>query len=210
MKQVPNLYSFATKELAQDATIAYILAWARSDLRACHPRLNSLGTALLQALLASRPGQVMVPTVTSIGVETQVDHIDVLVRVNDEKCDGVVLVIEDKVGTHEHSNQIERYVEIAQSKYPGRMVVPVYVKTLNASQKALPPREQCGRFLRDDFLSVLRGYCDTGDTIVDNFRIHLEDLEERTNSYLQIPPDKWDWGPRTGFRNVSMEMRHFG
>ena len=24
----PNLYGFATKELAQDATIVYILAWA--------------------------------------------------------------------------------------------------------------------------------------------------------------------------------------
>ena len=199
MKQVPNLYSFATKELAQDATIAYMLSWAHPHYRGSHPRLNSLGMALLQALLASRPGQAVVPIVTSIEVKTQVDHIDVLARVNDEKCNGIVLVIEDKVGTHEHSKQIERYVETAQRKYSGRMVVPVYVKTMNASQQNLPPREQCGRFLRDDFLKVLRGYCDTGDTIVDNYRLHLENLEERTNSYLHTPPDKWDWWPITGF-----------
>ena len=29
MSNVPNLYSFATKELAQDVTVAYILAWGR-------------------------------------------------------------------------------------------------------------------------------------------------------------------------------------
>ena len=110
-----------------------------------------------------------------------------------------MLVIEDKVGTHEHSNQIEKYVKIAKRKYPEWTVVPVYVKTMNASQRNLPPREQCGRFLREDFLKVLRGYCDTGDTIVDNFRVHLEDLEERTNSYLHSPPDKWDQLQIEGF-----------
>ena len=122
MKKVPNLYSFATKELAQDATIAYILAWADPHYFDSHPRLNSLGTALLQALLASAAdvkGFTSVKEVTCIEIETQVDRIDVLARVNDEKGNGHVLVIEDKVGTHEHSNQIERYVETARTNYPG-------------------------------------------------------------------------------------------
>ena len=46
---------------------------------------------------------------------------------------------------------------------------------------------------------MLRGYYDTGDTIVDNFRVHLEDLEESVNSYQFTPPDKWDWWPTHGF-----------
>ena len=37
MYDVPNLYSFATKELDQDATLAYILAWAKPAYRESHP-----------------------------------------------------------------------------------------------------------------------------------------------------------------------------
>ena len=54
MYDVPNLYSFATKELAQDATLAYILAWAKPVYRESHPRLHRLGTDMLRALLATK------------------------------------------------------------------------------------------------------------------------------------------------------------
>jgi hypothetical protein len=104
MTHTPNLYSFATKELAQDATIAYILAWAHPAYRESPPRLHRLGTALLRALLARPNGETDIPAITSIHVETQVDHIDVLARINDEESDGIVLVIEDKVGTDERSH----------------------------------------------------------------------------------------------------------
>ena len=50
----PNLYEFATKELAQDATIAYILAWADPKYRKSHPRLHALGTELLRSLLLTQ------------------------------------------------------------------------------------------------------------------------------------------------------------
>ena len=46
----PNLYGFATKELAQDATIAYILAWADPKYSESHCRLHALGTELLRCV----------------------------------------------------------------------------------------------------------------------------------------------------------------
>ncbi len=70
MDNVPNLYSFATKELAQDATLAYILEWARPTYRESHPRLHELGTDMLHALLATRISEIDVPTITSLNVET--------------------------------------------------------------------------------------------------------------------------------------------
>ena len=192
MYDVPNLYSFATKELAQDATLAYILAWAKPAYRESHPRLHRLGTDMLRALLATRNGEANVPTVISLDVNTQVDRIDVLALINDEDEDGLVLLVEDKVGTHEHSNQIERYIETAEKKYPNRKVVPVYMKTMNASQQDLPPEEKCGRFLRRALLDVLERFPDTGDTIVDNFRAHLQVWENETMSYRDEPVSKWD------------------
>ena len=191
MHDVPNLYSFATKELAQDATLAYILAWAKPGYRESHPRLHRLGTDMLRALLATRNDEANVPIVTSLDVKTQVDRIDVLALINDENQDSLVLIVEDKVGTHEHSNQIKRYIETAEKKYPNRKIVPVYMKTMNASQQDLPPKNECGRFLRRDLLDVLGRFPDTGDTIVDNFRAHLQVWENETINYRDEPFSKW-------------------
>ena len=130
----PNLFHYATKELAQDATLAYILAWAKPAYREAHPRLYRLGTDMLQALLATKIGETAIPTVTSLDVKTQVDRIDLLALINVENEDGLVLLVEDKVDTDEHSNQLKRYIETAKKRYPKRQIVPVYVKTGNASQ----------------------------------------------------------------------------
>ncbi len=50
----PNLFHYTTKELAQDAALAYILASARPAYRESHPRLHELGTDMLHALLATK------------------------------------------------------------------------------------------------------------------------------------------------------------
>ena len=195
----PNLFHYATTERSQDAALAYILAWAQPAYRESHPRLHRLGTAMLRALLATKIGETAVPTVTSLDVETQVYRIDLLARINDENEDGLVLIVEDKVYTDERSNQIERYTETTKKHYPNRKIVPVYVKTGNASRQALPPEEKCGRFLRRDLLDVLDRFPDTGDTIVDNFREHLQVWENETDSYRHVPPSEWNWGCREGF-----------
>ncbi|MCY4427033.1 MAG: PD-(D/E)XK nuclease family protein [Halieaceae bacterium] len=191
MTEIPNLYSFATKELAQDATLAYILAWSQPKYRKSHPRLNGLGTEMLRALLATKLDESSIPDIRDLEIKTQYHRIDVLVLINDENEDGLVLLIEDKVGTNEHSNQIEHYIKVAEEHYPNRKIVPVYMKTGNASQCHLPSAEKCGRFLRRDLLGVLVRFQDTGDTIADNFRTHLQDWERETNNYRNVCWSEW-------------------
>ena len=195
----PNLFHYAANERTQDATLAYILAWAQPAYRELLPRLHRLGTAMLHAFLATKIGEIDVSSVTSLDIETQVDRIDLLARINDENEDGLVLLVEDKVDTHEQSNQIARYIETAVKHYPNRKIVPVYVKTGNTSRWNLPSEEKCGRFLRRDLLDVLNRFPDTGDTIVDNFHAHLQDWEDETNRYRQAPPFEWNWVCREGF-----------
>ena len=195
----PNLFHYATKELAQDAALAYILAWAKPAYRESHPGLHALGTALLRALLATKPCTIDVTTVTSLDVERQADRIDLLARINDENEDGLVFLVEDKLGTHEHSDQISRYSEKVRKRYPNREIVPVYVKTGNAPRKKLPSENECGRFLRRGLLDVLDRFPDTGNIIVDNFRAHLQEWENETNSYRHVPPSKWEFGAVEGF-----------
>lgn len=195
----PNLFHYATKELAQDAALAYILAWAQPVFRESYPRLHELGTALLRALLATKPCTTDVTTVTSLDVETQADRIDLLARINDENEEGLVLLVEDKLRTHEHSDQVSRYSEKARKRYPNREIVPVYVKTGNVSRHILPPEEKCGRFLRRGLLDVLGWFPDTGNIIVDNFRANLQERENETNSYRHESPSKWKGAAVEGF-----------
>ena len=201
---VPNLFHYATKELAQDAALAYILAWADPVYHKTHSRLHELGTALLRALLATRIGETAIPTVTTLEVETQFKRIDLLALINVENEDGLVLLVEDKVDTDEHSNQIERYIETAKRRYPNRRIVPVYVKTGNVSRSYLP--KSWGGFLRRDLLAVLNRFPHTGDTIVDNFRANLKDWEDQTNGYRDRGVDDWD-GPQIEGFYVELENR---
>ena len=49
----PNLYEFATSELSQDATLAYILSWGKPEYRDQNRDLNPLGESLLRALVGA-------------------------------------------------------------------------------------------------------------------------------------------------------------
>ena len=157
MTTTPNLYEFATSELSQDATIAYLLAWADPAYRGEHSRLHALGTKLLRSLLQTQ--QVDLPQVETLCIETQVNRIDIVVRNNAGKETGrIILLIEDKISTNDHSDQIERYKKTAKKKYSGKYdhLIAVYLKTGNESRASLPNEDKCGRFMRRDFLDVLR------------------------------------------------------
>ena len=196
----PNLYGFATKELAQDATIAYILAWADPKYSESHCRLHTLGTELLRSLLGTQ--DMDLPPIETLLVETQVDRIDILVRINpDQNANRIILIIEDKVSTAEHSNQIERYKEAAKNRYSGHydQLVAVYLKTGNESKASLPSENICGRFLRRDLLDILDNFQDTQNTIVDDFRTHLQNWENNTNSWKSKSYCKWQGGQVEGF-----------
>ncbi len=51
-------------------------------------------------------------------------NIDILLVSTDEKC---VMAIENKVGSHEHSNQLERYKDIIEKEYPDYNRIYVYL-----------------------------------------------------------------------------------
>ena len=205
MTDTPNIYKFATSELSQDATLAYILSWANLPYRRSHPTLNRLGENLLRALVeaASKAKGLENPldnrAINALDVGTQRDNIDVWVQINN--C--LFLVIEDKTDTMQHGDQIARYTQAAD-KYQNQegkplQVVAVYVKTGNESKGTLPGGDLCGTFLRHDLLAVFEAIPDTGNTIVEDFRTHLQRWEDDTESYRSTPCSSWSWRARQGY-----------
>ena len=199
----PNIFTYATSELSQDATFAYILSWADPTYNESHPHLHELGTELLSSLLCTQA--VTLPQIETLHIETQVGRIDILVRINTDKADKngnrIILLIEDKVSTTEHSNQIECYKKFIEEIYSGSYddLVAVYLKTGNESRTSFPSEATCGRFLRPDILNVLNKFRDTGNVIVDDFRTHLQKWEDDTDRWQSLCYRKWRWTQREGF-----------
>lgn len=92
----------------------------------------------------------------SFSVYREWKNIDILMLSNDEK---IAIAIENKVGSHEHDNQLKRYKEILNKEYPNYEKIFIY----------LTPEGECPS---DDDWKIL-----TYETIVENLE-HICDKAE--------------------------------
>jgi hypothetical protein len=202
---LPNLFTHARSELAQDAVIAYILQWASPNYRMSNSEMNALGEHLLRSLLACSAQATGIAglsedePITELAVDTQVRGIDILVVVNLH----IALVIEDKIDTHEHSRQIARYRQtvsqiLANSPTPP-IVHAVYLKTGNESPHRRPAADVCGIMMREQLLAILHQHAQVNDQIVQQFRQYLQAIETETQSYRILPPTQWSARAIEGF-----------
>ena len=84
------------------------------------------------------------PQVTEIDLEAwdlsdaevvrEQDHIDVRVSIASRK---LVIIIENKLYTGEHSGQLARYLQTMQTRYPGWRILPIYL-TLDGGDASEP------------------------------------------------------------------------
>jgi len=199
----PNIFDYATSELSQDAVLAYMLAWAHPDHKKM-TKLHKLGQCFLRTLLA-KAGQ-KIGGIEKVTVQTQDNHIDVSVDINEK----IFMIIEDKVDTMRHGEQIKRYKEVAEERFDGgRQVVAIYLKTGNESASYHPEPELAACFFRADVLGVLGANQNTGSDIIEGFRIHLQRLENDTNSFRESKliareddgqnKDGWSWHAHEGY-----------
>ena len=122
-----NLFDYATKELSQDAFLRWFI---ENDY-------NGSGRALLGAFADVDPEKI-----SNIKTWAQSEHIDICVDF-DVESEPHILIIEDKVNTSDHSNQLVRYMKSvqkwnnAQEKYKNRKSHFIFYKTriLNDDEK---------------------------------------------------------------------------
>ena len=140
----PNIFHYATKELSQDAFICWLVACASQatgDLQKC-------GLAFVRALFraGASSGRGSVPVLGPDGKPTAphrgpcvVSEVEDPVRQNNRidvcfqaQVDGqmVTFVIEDKTGTRDHDDQLERYLESVRTDDQSEDLIKlVYFKT---------------------------------------------------------------------------------
>lgn len=121
-----NLFSFATKELSQDAFLCWTINWMCEVPKGTS--FYDMGKSVLSLFL----GEHAFDEYEKVYVLRQYKHIDVLVLFeHDNQHYG--LIIEDKTNTSEHSNQIQKYFEAvisdAELNINAENLYVAYVKT---------------------------------------------------------------------------------
>ena len=203
----PNLFTYATKELSQDAMICWLIKW--SEVQAddeCGQALRDLGRAFAGALLGKHH-QSLAGNIKRVEIHQQDHGIDVLARIEDESTERVLL-IEDKTGTSDHSGQLKRYRDAVKNGVTNLGNVsehwPIYLKTGNQSRaddRRIENETGFKVFRREDFLMLLENY-PVSNLIVTDFRKHLQEIEDDFNGFNDWKRDdraNWSWGAWEGF-----------
>lgn len=195
MKQkVPNIFSFATSELSQDAMFCWLLQWASPKYADTDPSLHKLGQEFVRLL----SGKEQDFEISSIDVGRQWENIDIWAEINDD----TFLLVEDKTGTTIHGGQLSRYKSSAEKEYGGKRsdLRLTYVKTGNEPLAVLRKVRQAGyrTVCRDEILKCLSEY-EGSNQLVISYREHLQILEDATSSFKILPERKWGWNAWQGF-----------
>lgn len=200
----PNLFSFATKELSQDAFICWLLSWAKPENKDLDANLHACGVALIHKFF-EKQGKIS-PEIKSIEVKRQFKNIDALCIVNDE----FPIIIEDKTTSKNHSGQLVRYFDAVKDlkdknknpRYKPENIICIYFKTHDqANYINIKDTHKYQPFTRKDFLTILDEGLELGieDNIFQDYRACLVNLEKGVQSYLHQDLNKWSSNSWVGF-----------
>lgn len=190
-EKVPNIFSFATSELSQDAIIAWLISWADDEYGRVDDSLCQLGKSIISILSGISKDEIQ-----TVEVGRQWQNIDIWIKINDDKF----VVVEDKIGTSIHDNQLERYRKIAEDYYQNRKIFLAYVKTENEPNSICHEIEDVGYKItnRTALLEVLNEYRGSNSIVID-YRRHLQSLEDSFNSYKVKSVNDWACHEWQGF-----------
>lgn len=193
LMRTPNIFEFATSELSQDAMFAWLLRWADDQFLMEDSELCRLGKAFVELLTGIEADEIH-----TIEVYRQKLHIDLFVRINER----IYLIIEDKVGTTVHDNQLKRYREVVGTTYKvsKENILGAYIKTHNEPLYILETvqNDDYKPIDRDSILRVLDTYEGTHRLVAD-YRTHLHDMTNWTNNRLTWSVEDWRWFEWQGF-----------
>lgn len=200
--ETPNIFSYATSELSQDAFILWLLDWANPDNASYDYALCNTAQGFVRLLLDKKD-----LTISSVVCKKQEHHIDVFAIINEQYA----LIVEDKTNTSEHGDQIKRYSEWVkkQDKYTNLDELHcVYYKSGNESKHKLNSLmakysedllEASFRIVGKEAVLDILQKTKSNNAILLDYIEKLKISQEKTNAYKTLSYEKWDWSAWQGF-----------
>lgn len=190
----PNIFSYATSELSQDAFICWFLSWANPQLKSSDSSLHICATKLIE-LFFTKHNCCTPEKFTSVEVRKQDKNIDVLCIINSK----YPIIIEDKTNTGAHSGQLEKYLnDVIGRGYKRENVLPIYYKTEEQSCYKSVRSNSYQPVLRNEILEVINEYKGANSILLD-YRKYLQSLSDDVASFLLTDINNWSWRAWTGF-----------
>ena len=184
----PNLFDYATSELSQDAALCWCVAWADSRHAASDPAMHAIGRDLIASMF--RAAKVEPPDGDyAVTIKRQLEHVDIVAELGE----GHVLVIEDKVHSAEHSDQLNTYARAVTAIYPERTRAFIFLKTGDQASYSAVKADRWTTFLRQDLLAVLRRGSECTNAIHVDFLALIESREAAVQRFKTTPVV--EWGP---------------
>ena len=209
-----NIFNFATSELSQDAFICWLCNWVNfddNDLSEDEKKLKELATDFIEKMSGEKLGD------RKVNIKRQYQKIDILLEIqnktefiakgnNINPIVDMYVIIEDKVGTGLHSNQIERYRELISEKNKNinegkALVKTVYYKIYDEDNMERLKENGVDVILgRENILELLKEYKDKiNNSIFENYHNYLSNIETDVNSYEKKNLEDWNSNCYIGF-----------
>lgn len=192
----PNIFDITTKELSQDAFITWLLAFADDDNQQYDKELNLCAKEFVSMLIKKQIPNFN-ESILTVEAGRQWENIDVWAKVNNE----YLIIIEDKTISSEHSNQLERYKEIAEKwcleKKYGTPIC-IYLKTENESLSIFNAIKEKGYaiFDRTDFIILFNNHKKIKNNIFIDFYERITNIEKLSTEFKNKSLNNWkgyDW-----------------
>ena len=209
-----NIFNFATSELSQDAFICWLCNWVNFDdnnLSEDEKKLKALATEFIEKMIGEKLED------RKVNIKRQYQKIDVLLEIqnktefitkgnNINPIVDMYVIIEDKVGTGLHSNQIERYRELISEKNEKdngsrAKIKVVYYKIYDEDNMERLKENGVNVILgRENILELLKEYKDKiNNSIFENYHNYLSNIETDVNSYEKKNLEDWNSNCYIGF-----------
>lgn len=178
----PNLFSIATKELSQDAFITWLLQWADDKYLNENKVLCNIGKNFVCDLISLQyPNNNLI--IRNVSAGRQWAHIDIWAEVNDD----YVIIIEDKINTNQHDNQLEIYKKQVNDYYKKtKKIIFIYMKTGNDPLDTINKIKKLGwnYYSRQKFLVFLQNH-KIENEIYNDYLINLQNLQTKFESFIE-------------------------
>ncbi|GAB2580170.1 PD-(D/E)XK nuclease family protein [Spirosoma areae] len=205
----PNLFSYATSELSQDAFICWLAAWADPKWKDEDPKLHQAGFEFIISMIHKVKRDYNPANIKTVKVQPQVKKLDILIEINKEESDSkLAILIEDKTHTSNHSDQLNRYYkQVSEEGYNESQMIPLYFKT--GYQSKFDTLGVFETYLRKDFLKVLRHgkVNELTNAIYDDFLQHLEEIDTVIQQFSTKELIHWQNKDWIGFFMVLYDSR---
>lgn len=192
MEDRPNIFKFATKELSQDAFICWLLSWAMKKFDGKNSELSQCARKLVLSFLHKFEcyHQIILDDVEDISnIWQQYQKIDVYLQVNIKRVGKVSFILEDKVHTSHHSDQLQRYQNIVEKDdIIESDILGIYFKTGFIYDEDKNLLESFRLFDRKDLLRVLET-CKSDNFIFCDYLSYLREMDSKFESDIQMARD---------------------